>query len=102
MVLSAAIGACRQVGIQLREATVGQLGRGAAGFGIAGLMVDGGVDRVLGSDPNEDAHDRARAKGIEIRAASEVMAKADVVVATTGWPGLIEPDMVREGQVIRP
>lgn len=86
----------------MREATVGQLGLGAAGFGIAGLMVDGGVDRVLASDPDEEAHDRAREKGIEIRGASEVMAKADVVVATTGWPGLIEPDMVREGQVIRP
>ncbi len=102
VVLSAAIVACRQVGIELREATVGQLGLGAAGFGIAGLMVDGGVDRVLASDPDEEAHDRAREKGIEIREASEVMAKADVVVATTGWPGLIEPDMVREGQVIRP
>ena len=28
------------------------------------------------------------------------MAEADVVVATTGVPGLIEPTMVREGQVI--
>ena len=28
------------------------------------------------------------------------MAEADVVVATTGVPGLIEPEMVREGQVI--
>ncbi len=61
-------------------------------------MVDGGVDRVLASDPDEEAHDRAREKGIEVREASEVM--ADVVVATTGRPGLIEPDMVREGQVI--
>jgi malate dehydrogenase (oxaloacetate-decarboxylating) len=29
-----------------------------------------------------------------------VMREADVVVATTGVPGLIEPEMVREGQVI--
>ena len=28
------------------------------------------------------------------------MAEADLVVATTGVPGLIEPGMVREGQVI--
>ena len=28
------------------------------------------------------------------------MAEADLVVATTGVPGLIEPEMVREGQVI--
>jgi malate dehydrogenase (oxaloacetate-decarboxylating) len=98
--LSAAIVACRSVGIELREATVGQLGLGAAGFGIAGLMVDGGVARVLASDPNEESHDRAREKGIEIREATEVMAEADLVVATTGRPGLIKPDMVRDGQVI--
>jgi malate dehydrogenase (oxaloacetate-decarboxylating) len=30
----------------------------------------------------------------------EVMSEADVVVATTGRPGLIEPSMVRRGQVI--
>ncbi len=98
--LGAAIVACRQVGIELREATVGQLGLGAAGFGIAGLMVDGGVDRVLASDPNEASHDRAREKGIEVREADEVMAEADLVVATTGQPGLISPGMVRDGQVI--
>ena len=100
VVLSAAIVACRQVGIDLREATVGQLGLGAAGFGIAGLMVDGGVDRVLASDPSDSSHARARDKGIEVGEADEVMAEADVVVATTGRPGLIEPGMVREGQVI--
>ena len=98
--LGAAIVACRQVGIELREATVGQLGLGAAGFGIAGLMVDGGVDRVLASDPNEASHDRAREKGIEVREADEVMAEADLGVATTGQPGLISPEMVRDGQVI--
>ncbi len=100
VVLSAAIVACRQVGIDLREATVGQIGLGAAGFGIASLMVDGGVDRVLASDPNESSHARAREKGIEIREADEVMAEADVVVATTGRAGLIEPELVRDGQVI--
>jgi malate dehydrogenase (oxaloacetate-decarboxylating) len=30
----------------------------------------------------------------------DVMSEADVVVATTGRPGLIEPSMVRSGQVI--
>ena len=30
----------------------------------------------------------------------EVMAQADVVVATTGRPGLIEPSMIRPRQVI--
>src|SRR6202008_1854062 len=46
--VAAALVACRHVGISLRNATVGQLGLGAAGFGIAALMVDGGAGRVLG------------------------------------------------------
>jgi len=98
--LSAVIVACRQVGIELRETTVGQIGLGAAGFGIAALMHDGGVGRVLASDPNELAHDRAREKGIEIAELDDLMREAQVVVATTGRPGLIDPSHVREGQVI--
>ena len=98
--LAATIVGCREAGLDLREATVGQLGLGAAGFGIASLMVEGGVSRVLAFDPNEAMHARAREAGIEIAAMEEVMAQADVVVATTGRPGLITPDMVRPGQVI--
>ncbi len=52
--MAAAIAACRQVGIQLDQAVVGQIGLGAAGFGIAALIHDAGV-RVLASDPNPAA-----------------------------------------------
>jgi malate dehydrogenase (oxaloacetate-decarboxylating) len=92
--------ACRYAGIELTSATVGQLGLGAAGFGIASLMVDGGVRRVIAFDPLEASHARARAHGIEISTMEHVMAEADVVVATTGRPGLIQPAMIRSGQVI--
>ncbi|MGH3145299.1 MAG: NAD-dependent malic enzyme [Rubrobacter sp.] len=98
--LAAAIVACGHAGLTLKEQVVGQIGLGAAGFGIAALMVDAGAKRVLGSDPNELSHERASAKGIEIADMETVMREADVVVATTGIPGLIEPGMVREGQVI--
>lgn len=98
--VAAVIAACRHAGIELGGATVGQLGLGAAGFGIAALMVDGGVERVIAFDPQESSHARAREKGIELTTMEEVMAQADVVVATTGRPGLIEPGMVRPGQVI--
>ena len=98
--LGAALVACRQAGLELEEEVVGQIGLGAAGFGIAALMVDAGARRVLASDPNPLSHERARAKGIEITDMQTVMDEADVVVATTGVPGLIEPEMVREGQVI--
>jgi malate dehydrogenase (oxaloacetate-decarboxylating) len=98
--VAAAIVACRHAEIELREATVGQLGLGAAGFGIASLMVDGGARRVIAFDPSEESHARAREHGIELGSMDDVMHDADVVVATTGRPGLIEPSMIRNGQVI--
>jgi malate dehydrogenase (oxaloacetate-decarboxylating) len=63
-------------------------------------MVDAGTKKVLGSDPNPASHERARAKGIEIADMQTLLREADVVVATTGVPGLIKAEMVREGQVI--
>ena len=98
--LGAALVACRHAGLTLRDEVVGQIGLGAAGFGIAALMVDAGAKKVLGSDPNPLSHERASAKGVEITEMQTLMREADVVVATTGVPGLIEPEMVREGQVI--
>ena len=98
--LAAALVACRHAGLQLREQVMAQIGLGAAGFGIAALMVDAGARKVLASDPNPASHERARAKGIEIVDMQTLLREADVVVATTGVPGLIKPEMVREGQVI--
>jgi malate dehydrogenase (oxaloacetate-decarboxylating) len=98
--MAAAIAACRQVGMRLDEAVVGQIGLGAAGYGIASLIHDAGVKRVIATDPSPWAQDQARAHGIEIADLTTVMGEADVVVATTGRPGLITPDLVRPGQVI--
>ena len=98
--LAALIAACRQAGIRLDEAVVGQIGLGAAGFGIATLIHDAGVRRVLASDPNPAAQEHASARGIEIADLDTLMREADVVVATSGRPGLIKPEMVRHGQVI--
>jgi malate dehydrogenase (oxaloacetate-decarboxylating) len=98
--LAAALVACEQADLSLADATVGQIGLGAAGLGIASLMVDAGARRVIASDPDEGARERARERGIEIRSFDEVMAEADIVVATTGRPGLIRPEQVRDGQVI--
>src|SRR6202000_3359736 len=98
--MAAAIAACRQVGMRLDEAVVGQIGLGAAGYGIASLIHDAGVKRVIATDPNQWAQDQARAHGIEIADLPTVMREADVVVATTGRPGLIPPELVRPGQAI--
>ncbi len=98
--VAAAIAACRHVDQRLDQATVGQIGLGAAGFGIASLMHDGGAQRVMAYDPDERSHERARAHGIEIATMDEVLAQADVVVCTTGRSGLIAPSQVRPGSVM--
>ncbi len=99
--LAAAIVACREAGKRLDEAVVGQVGLGAAGFGIASLIQQSGARRVVATDPGEAARERAAGCGIEpLESLEEVMAVADVVVATTGVPGLISPSLVRPGQVI--
>jgi malate dehydrogenase (oxaloacetate-decarboxylating) len=98
--LAVALVACERVGIDLQEAVVGQLGLGAAGLGIATLMVEAGANAVVASDPNEAAHAEARRRGIELASYEEVMARAALVVATTGVPDLIDPSLIRDGQVI--
>jgi malate dehydrogenase (oxaloacetate-decarboxylating) len=98
--VAAAMVACRHAGIDLRNVTVGQLGLGAAGSGIAALMVESGARRVIGFDPLPASHQRARESGVEIVDMDTVLKEADVVVATTGRPGLIDPESVRPGQVI--
>jgi malate dehydrogenase (oxaloacetate-decarboxylating) len=98
--LAAVLVACDQTGVDLTKATVGQVGLGAAGLGIATLHVQAGAAAVIASDPQEASHERARARGIEVTGFDDVMARADIVVLTTGVPGLVEPGSVREGQVI--
>jgi malate dehydrogenase (oxaloacetate-decarboxylating) len=98
--LAAVLVACDQVGLHLDDAVVGQLGLGAAGLGIATLIKQAGAHSVLASDPDEGSHDRARERGIEIATLDEVMDSARIVVATTGQPGLIGAEMIRDDQVI--
>src|SRR5215212_2182833 len=98
--VAAALVGCRHTDRSLEDVVVGQVGLGAAGYGTAALMVRAGARKVLGSDLDEPSQKRAREAGVEIRSLEELMNEADVVVATTGRPGLIEPPMVREGQVI--
>lgn len=98
--VAAVMTVCRSLGRSLDGMTVGQLGLGAAGFGIAALMHEAGAARVIAFDPNEASHGRAVGAGIEVASMDDVFAAADIVVATTGRPGLITPAMIRPGQAI--
>ena len=60
-----------------------------------------GVSEVYGTDPQESAVMRLRQYGGNVlNSIEEVMAHCDIVIATTGVKGLIDPSLVREGQII--
>jgi malate dehydrogenase (oxaloacetate-decarboxylating) len=98
--LAALTNAARQAGRSLRDSVVGQIGLGAAGTGIVRLLRAYGVEHVLGADRSEDAIARLVAMGGEGASLEQIMARADIVIATTGVKGLIKPEWVRPGQVI--
>lgn len=98
--LAAVRNAGRRVDQRLSVSTVGQVGLGAAGIGIASLLLSRGTPRILGADLSPEAVERFRALGGEPADLDRVMAESDIVIATTGVPGLITPQMVRPGQVI--
>jgi malate dehydrogenase (oxaloacetate-decarboxylating) len=92
--------ACRQTGLDRTQATIGQIGLGAAGLAICKMLMDVTKHPVLGADISEPARHRLRQAGGQPASLEQIMAQADVVIATTGVPGLIKPDMVRRGQII--
>lgn len=98
--LAAVLSAMRRVDRHLDDCVVGQIGLGAAGIGITRLFLNRGVKRVLGTDLSGQAMERLASMGGQPRKLPELMAEADVVIATTGVRGLIKPEMVRKGQMI--
>jgi len=92
--------ACRQTGIDLHKAVIGQIGLGAAGNAIGRMLMELTGNPILGADLNPAAIQRFCSVGGEQSSLRQVMAEADIVIATTGAPGLIKPEMVRKGQII--
>jgi malate dehydrogenase (oxaloacetate-decarboxylating) len=100
VVLSALMTITQHNGVDLTGSKVGIIGLGAAGSGIAELLLAYGVKMVMGTDLRDTAKNRLAMLGGKPASLSEIMSESDVVVATTGKPGLITPEMVRKGQVI--
>ena len=100
VVLAAVIGAAGLAGLDLARCRVGCIGLGAAGTAIARALMDYLGRPVFGADLDPAAIERFRAAGGDPSDLAAIMATCDLVVATTGRPGLIEPAMVRRGQVI--
>jgi malate dehydrogenase (oxaloacetate-decarboxylating) len=98
--LAALIVASRETERDLRKATIGQIGLGAAGNAIGRMLMRMTGNPVFGADVSQDALDRFEREGGRKSDLKEVMTVCDIVVATTGVAGLIEPEMVRKGQII--
>jgi malate dehydrogenase (oxaloacetate-decarboxylating) len=98
--LAALLNACRLTGLDLKRARIGQIGLGAAGSAIARLASAFGAEHVLVHDPSADAVARLTGAGAEATDLEQLMRRADIVIATTGRPGLITPGLVHAGQVI--
>ncbi len=100
VVLAALLNASKYVGMQIKNDTVGMVGLGAAGMGISKLLMAYGVRKMFGTDINAVAmgiFEKAGGKPVSL---PEIMATADIVICTTGVPGLIRKEQIRKGQVI--
>lgn len=97
---SALMVATRRAGTDLGKAVIGQIGLGAAGLATVKMLMTLTGNPAMGADLSQDALNRLKAAGGIPATLEEIMAKADIVVATTGVQGLIKPEMVRKGQII--
>jgi malate dehydrogenase (oxaloacetate-decarboxylating) len=100
VVLAALINACNIVKVSLQEAQVGVIGLGAAGLTIASFLFKYTGKPVLGTARTEASIKRHVERGGIASNLNEIMEKTDIVVATSGVQGLIQPSMVRKGQII--
>lgn len=100
VVLAALLSATARLGRDLKSCVVGQIGLGAAGIGIADLLLHYGVKQMLGSDLRDEALTRLEKMGAKRAGLPDIMQRADIVIATTGVKGLIKPEWVRKGQLI--
>ncbi|PTX62540.1 malate dehydrogenase (oxaloacetate-decarboxylating) [Melghirimyces profundicolus] len=99
--LAAVISACKSAGVNLKEAVVGQIGLGAAGMAICRMFMAYGVRQVLGADKSDVAKERLAEYGGEpVGTLQEITERSDILIATTGVPGLIKEEWIRKGQVI--
>lgn len=92
--------ASNRTGVDIGKAVIGQIGLGAAGNAIGKMIMRLTGNTVLGADRNEEALERFGRDGGRTSNIQEIMSECDIVIATTGAPNLIKPEMVRQGQII--
>ncbi len=100
VVLGALLTISNRLSVKLRDCKIGVIGLGAAGTAIARLLLSFGIKEILGTDLKHEAMSRLKQFGGHPTNLEGVMGGSDIVLATTGVPGLIKPEMIRHGQVI--
>ncbi len=98
--LAALLNATRQTGAKLNELTVGVVGLGVAGSGIARLLQAHGVKQLLGNDLRTEAMGRFAQLHGQRENLDRILARVDVLICATGVPRLIQPEKVRKGQIV--
>ncbi len=100
VVLAALLNISKYTFINLKEASVGIIGLGAAGTGIMKLLKSYGVTEFNGIDLDQFAVERFVSLGGNSKDLRGVVESSKIVIATTGCPDLITPDMIQPGHVI--
>jgi malate dehydrogenase (oxaloacetate-decarboxylating) len=90
----------KRAGVDISKATIGQIGLGAAGNAIGKMLMGLTGNPVMGTDLSEDAIKRFERDGGKKASLKEIMSDCEIVIATTGTPDLIRPEMIHKGQVI--
>jgi malate dehydrogenase (oxaloacetate-decarboxylating) len=98
--IAALMVAANRTGVDINRAVIGQIGLGAAGNAIGKMIHRLTGNQVLGVDLNESSLERFAMEGGRRSTLKEIMSDCDIVIATTGSPNLIKPEMIRRGQVI--
>jgi len=98
--LAALLNATRITQKALETLTVGIVGLGAAGLGIARLLRAFGVAHLVGTDLRHEAMGRLAQLNGQGVTLEETLKRADVVIATTGVKGLIPASLIRRGQIV--
>jgi malate dehydrogenase (oxaloacetate-decarboxylating) len=92
--------AANRTGVDIHKAVIGQVGLGAAGNAIGKLLMRLTGNPVLGVDMSEEAIARFERAGGRASSLEAIMSECDIVIAATGVPDLLQPDMIRKGQII--
>jgi malate dehydrogenase (oxaloacetate-decarboxylating) len=98
--LAALLNACKRTGVVLQDMKIGLIGLGAAGLSIGKFLLRYTGKPALGTARTEASVMRHAEHGGIPSNFDEIMKTADVVIATSTQSGLIQPDMVRKGQII--